>query len=214
MPNNQLDNTINLIDTLTIMNISMKSNELKLDFDTIEQWHVWLNDNHLNDFVVYLRIKKIKSKQPGIFLTDAIKEMLKFGWIDGRKNSIDVDYFMIRCTKRKPNSVWSMINRNFVEELIELNQMKTRGLEMVEIAKQSGAWDAAYSTQIDIIIPDDLQNELNKENISKNTFDQYSSSDKIQILYWIKRAKRTETRINRIKRVVELSKSDKRISQL
>lgn len=192
----------------------MKPNEIRLDFDTIEQWHVWLNDNHLNDFVVYLRIKKVNSKLPGIFLKDAIIEMLKFGWIDGRKNSIDENYFMIRCTKRKLNSVWSMINRTYVEELIELNQMKPRGLEMVAIAKHTGAWDAAYSTQNKIIIPEDLQFALDNELTSRNTFDNYSSSDKMQILYWINQAKRTDTRINRIKRIVELAKNGKRISQL
>lgn len=214
MPNYQLDNYLDLIDTFYKRNTIMKPNELRLDFDTIEQWHIWLEDNHLNDFVVYLRIKKIKTKLPGILLKDAIIEMLKFGWIDGRKNSIDDNYFMIRCTKRKPNSIWSMINRKYVEELIELNQMRQKGLEMVEIAKQSGAWDAAYSTQNEITIPDDLQEELDKDITSKNTFIQYSSSDKLQILYWINQAKRNETRINRIKRIVELSKIGKRISQL
>jgi len=214
MPNYQLDNYLDLIDTFYKRNTIMNSNELRLDFDTIEEWHVWLENNHLNDFVVYLRIKKIKSELPGILLKDAIIEMLKFGWIDGRKNSIDDNYFMIRCTKRKSNSVWSMINRKYVEELNELNLMRLKGLEMVEIAKQSGAWDAAYSTQNEITIPDDLQEELDKDITSKYTFNQYSSSDKIQILYWINKAKRNETRINRIKRIVELTKNGKRISQL
>lgn len=192
----------------------MKPNEIKLDFDSIEQWNTWLNDNHLNDFIVWLRIKKINSNKPGIRLKDAVIEMLKFGWIDGRVNRIDDDYFMIRCTKRKASSVWSMINRKYVEELIELNQMKPKGLEMVEIAKQSGAWDAAYSTQNEITIPVDLQEELDKDLSSKNTFNHYSSSDKIQILYWINQAKRSETRIKRINRIVELAKNGKRISQL
>jgi len=192
----------------------MKPNEMKLDFDSIQQWHEWLIVNHLNDIVVWLRIKKKNSNKPGIHLKDAVIEMLKFGWIDGRVNRIDDDYFIIRCTKRKPNSIWSMINRNTVETLIELKQMMPKGLEMVEIAKKSGAWDAAYSTQIEIVIPSDLQDELDKDSGSKNTFEHYSSSDKIQILYWINQAKRDETRMNRIKRIVDLAKNGKRISQL
>jgi uncharacterized protein YdeI (YjbR/CyaY-like superfamily) len=192
----------------------MKPNELKLDFDTINQWQEWLNEHHLEDFVVYLRIKKTKTNVPGILLKDAIIEMLKFGWIDGRKNSIDENYFMIRCTKRKSNSVWSMINRNYVEELIKVNQMRPKGLEMVEFAKQSGAWDAAYSTQTQIIIPDDLNFELNKDIRSKETFDQYSNSDKMQLIFWINQAKRPETRIKRISRLIQLASEGKRITQL
>lgn len=192
----------------------MKPNELKLDFDTINQWQEWLNEHHLEDFVVYLRIKKTKTNVPGILLKDAIIEMLKFGWIDGRKNSIDENYFMIRCTKRKSNSVWSMINRNYVEELIKVNQMRPKGLEMVEFAKQSGAWDAAYSTQTQIIIPDDLNFELNKDIRTKETFDQYSNSDKMQLIFWINQAKRPETRIKRISRLIQLASEGKRITQL
>jgi uncharacterized protein YdeI (YjbR/CyaY-like superfamily) len=192
----------------------MRTNEHTLNFDTIEQWHTWLNENHLNNLVVWLRIKKKNSIKPGIHLRDAVTEMLKFGWIDGRVNRLDEDYFIIRCTQRKPTSVWSMINRTIVESLIEQNLMMPKGLEMVDIAKQSGAWDAAYSTQVKIIIPDDLQAELDKDLTSKETFDHYSSSDKIQILYWINQAKRNETRINRIKRIVELARNGKRISQL
>lgn len=192
----------------------MKPNELKLDFDTTNQWQEWLNEHHLEDFVVYLRIKKTKTNVPGILLKDAIIEMLKFGWIDGRKNSIDENYFMIRCTKRKSNSVWSMINRNYVEELIKVNQMRPKGLEMVEFAKQSGAWDAAYSTQTQIIIPDDLNFELNKDIRTKETFDQYSNSDKMQLIFWINQAKRPETRIKRISRLIQLASEGKRITQL
>jgi len=192
----------------------MKPNEIKLDFDTIEQWNNWLDHNHLNDYIVWLRIKKIKSIKPGIRLKDAVIEMLKYGWIDGRVNKIDEDYFMIRCTKRKSSSVWSMINRNYVEELIKMNQMRPKGLEMVEIAKESGAWDAAYWTREPIIIPDDLMDELSTSSDALNTFNLYSSSDKIQLLYWVNQAKRNETRINRIKRIVELAKNGKRITQL
>lgn len=192
----------------------MKENELYLNLDTIVEWHEWLSENHLKNFIVYLRIKKIRSMKPGINLTDAIKTMLKFGWIDGRKNSIDEDYFMIRCTQRSPKSIWSMINRKYVEEMIALNQMTEAGLKLVQIAKQNGAWDAAYSSHQVISIPPDLRYELDKDRLANYTFEMYSKSDKIQILFWINQAKRDVTRINRIKRVVELAKLGKRISQL
>lgn len=188
--------------------------EQQLDFDSIDLWHAWLNDNHKDDFIIWLRIKKVKSTKPGILLKDAVKEMLKFGWIDGRIHPIDEDYFIIRCTKRKSNSVWSMINRKTVEDLIESNEISEKGLEMVEIAKKTGAWDAAYSTKEPINIPLDLEVELDKLIVAKETFEQYSKSDKTQILYWINQAKRPETRLRRINRIVQLALSGKRITQL
>jgi uncharacterized protein YdeI (YjbR/CyaY-like superfamily) len=192
----------------------MKLIELKLDFDTINQWQAWLDENHLEDFVVWLRIKKIKSLKSGIHLKDAVHEMLKYGWIDGKVHPIDQDYFIIRCTKRKPNSVWSMINRMKVEEFIESNEMHKQGLEMVNYAKLTGAWDAAYSSKEPIIIPSDIDEELNRNIRAKETFDQYSSSDKMQLIFWINQAKRPETRIKRINRLIQLASEGKRITQL
>lgn len=192
----------------------MKPNELKLDFDTINQWQEWLNENHLEDFVVWLRIKKVKSQKSGIYLKDAVNEMLKYGWIDGKVHPIDIDYFSIRCTKRKPNSVWSMINRIKVEEFIESNFMHEQGLEMVNYAKQTGAWEAAYSSKEPIIIPDDINLELNKDKRAKENFDQYSNSEKMQLIFWVNQAKRPETRIKRVSRLIQLTSEGKRITQL
>jgi len=191
----------------------MKPIEIKLGFDTIDQWHNWLDENHLSNFIVWLRIKKIKSLNPGIHLKDAVHEMLKYGWIDGKMHPIDNDYFDIRCTKRKPNSVWSMINRIKVEEFIETNQMHEQGLEMVNYAKFTGAWDAAYSSK-EIIIPSDIDVELQKNIRAKETFDHYSNSDKMQLIFWINQAKRPETRIKRISRLIQLASEGKRITQL
>jgi uncharacterized protein YdeI (YjbR/CyaY-like superfamily) len=65
------------------------------------------------------------------------------------------------------------------------------------LAKQTGTWDALNEIDNEII-PEDLEAALKKNKVAKSNFEAFSSSAKKVILYWIKSAKRPDTRANRI----------------
>lgn len=164
-------------------------------------WREWLSVNYSAAIGVWLVYYKVSSGKPSIRYPEAVKEALCFGWIDSKVNSIDVDRYMQIFTPRKPKSVWSKLNKQYVEELIEQGLMTEAGLSKIEAAKQDGSWESLDAIEA-LIVPLDLQEAIAINEIASQNFEAFSNTTKKIILTWISSAKRTETRQKRIEQTV------------
>lgn len=164
-------------------------------------WRNWLEQNHQTAIGVWLIYYKVKSGKPSVQYSEAVKEALCFGWIDSKVKSLDDDRYMQIFTPRKPKSVWSKLNKQYVEELIEQDLMTEAGIKKIEAAKLDGSWTALDAIEA-LILPSDLIEALKKNVIAQQNFEAFSNSTKKVILYWIESAKRSETRLNRIEKSV------------
>ena len=81
--------------------------------------------------------------------------------------------------------------------------MKPAGIVAINIAKQNGKWDTAYSSKTVPKIPKDLENALKKNKLAWENYNNFPNSTKLQYIYWIKNAKKDETRQKRIINVVK-----------
>jgi uncharacterized protein YdeI (YjbR/CyaY-like superfamily) len=151
---------------------------------------------------------------PGILLSEAVIEALRFGWIDGRLQTFDQDYFYLRFTPRKPSSVWSLINRTRVETLIKEGKMMPMGLKSVESGQHAGTWQAAYTSYSHTDLPMDLKAALEQEPDAQGSYQQWSNSDKLLVIFWINSSRTSETRIKRIQRVITVAKQHQKVSDL
>ena len=168
-----------------------------------EEWHDHLLTHHQSEKVIWLEIKKAGSKQPGIRLSEAVEEALCFGWIDGRLVSLDSDSFLLRFTPRRPNSLWSLINRQRAEELIANNRMTEAGMASIREARANGRWQAAYSSKQPPVLPEDLAAALNADPDAFRNFANWPNNLKLQAVWWIEESQRSATRAKRIQRVIE-----------
>ncbi|HLF41129.1 MAG TPA: YdeI/OmpD-associated family protein [Acidimicrobiia bacterium] len=75
---------------------------------------------------------------------------------------------------------------------------------MIEAAKASGSWTMLDDVEA-LIVPDDLELALSEDERARRHFDAFPRSAKKQILYWIKTARRAETRERRIADTVRLA---------
>ncbi|MCC5613561.1 YdeI/OmpD-associated family protein [Nostoc sp. CHAB 5836] len=166
-----------------------------------EEWRRWLEKNHRTCFGVWLIYYKVKSGKPSVRYSEAVKEALCFGWIDSKVKSLDEERYMQIFTPRKPKSVWSKLNKQYIEELIEQGLMTTVGLEKIEAAKQNGSWNSLDAIEA-LIIPLDFKQALEANTIAKEYFEAFNNSAKKNILFWIDSAKRPETRLKRIEQTV------------
>ena len=114
----------------------------QLTFASAEEWEAWLEANHAAADGVWLRIAKKGSGIASVTIAEALEVVLCFGWIDGRREALDENYFLQRYTPRRRRSNWSRINVGKVEELIAAGRMRPAGLAEVERAKADGRWDA------------------------------------------------------------------------
>jgi uncharacterized protein YdeI (YjbR/CyaY-like superfamily) len=182
-----------------------------LPFKSKEKWADWLAKQYDKSTGVWLKLAKKDSGIASVTYEDALDVALCYGWIDGQKKGFDDKYWLQKFTPRGPKSIWSKINTEKAERLIASGEMKPAGLKAIETAKHDGRWDAAYSSQKNISIPDDFQATLEKNKKAKAFFETLNSVNRYAILFRIQTAKKAETRAKRIQQFVEMLEKNEKI---
>lgn len=173
-------------------------------FASASDWQAWLDERHEASDGVWLRIAKKASGIESVTHPEALEVALCYGWIDGKRLSLDDDWFLQHFTPRRARSRWSKINREKALELIERGAMKPAGLREVERAKADGRWDAAYESPRNATMPDDLARALDANPAAKEFFETLTGQNRYAILYRVQDAKRPETRARRIEEFVAM----------
>ncbi len=166
-----------------------------------QKWREWLKENHCTSLGIWLVYYKVKSGKPSVRYSEAVKEALCFGWIDSKVQSLDAERYQQVFTPRKPKSVWSKLNKQYIEELIEQALITEAGLKKIEVAKLNGSWYKLDAIE-QLIIPADLSQALAANETANKYFELFSNSAKKNILSWVENAKRPETRLKRIEQTI------------
>ena len=174
-----------------------------LQFATRDQWRVWLEEHHAEESEAWLVLYKKGFRESSLSLDEAVEEALCFGWIDGLLRRLDERRYVLRFTPRRPDSVWSVRNIERVGKLIQESQMTEAGLAKVDEAKESGQWEAAIRREQVDIIPPELEKALRRRKGAIAAYRALPASQKKQYIYWIQTAKRQETLLRRIERIVD-----------
>jgi uncharacterized protein YdeI (YjbR/CyaY-like superfamily) len=188
------------------------SDKPEIYFKNDVEWRSWLEINHNNSTGIYLILYKVESKKPSMRWEEAVKVALCFGWIDSTVKKLDHERRRQYFCPRNPKSVWSKLNKTYIENLITKNLMHQSGLEKINNAKQNGSWIALDDVE-NLIIPNDLQIAFNKNSIAFNNYQNFSPSYRKSYLYWLNQAKREETRQNRIQQIIEFCQKNSKNRQ-
>ena len=160
--------------------------------------------NHAESRGLWLRLAKKNSGIESITYAEALEVALCYGWIDGQKKSDDQASWLQKFTPRQRKSLWSKINREKAEALIERKRMTPAGLKAIESAKQDGRWDAAYDAQRRAAVPDDFQAALDQNAKAKAFFATLNGGNRYAILFRIQTANKVETRTKRIEQFIAM----------
>ncbi|WP_308993024.1 YdeI/OmpD-associated family protein [Mariniflexile litorale] len=174
----------------------------ELYFKTDTEWREWLHNNHKFHKGVYLIFYKVEHERDSMRWEEAVKVALCYGWIDSTVKSLGEGKRRQYFTPRNPKSVWSALNKKYIETLIFENLMHDSGLEIIKIAKQNGSWTALDTVEKGII-PDDLQIAFDKNAIAFNNYKNFAPSYRKSYLYWLNQAKREDTRKKRIHEIIQ-----------
>lgn len=165
---------------------------------TTKSWETWLAKRHASSPGITLKIAKKDSGIASTTYAEAVEAALCYGWIDGRRNALDAEFFLQKFTPRRARSIWSRINCDKAMALIASGRMQPPGLAEVERAKADGRWDAAYDAQSKITVPDDLAALLAKKPKARAFFESLDSRNRFAILFRLQTAKKAETRERRL----------------
>ncbi len=173
-------------------------------FADASTWEAWLAAQPRSSAGIWLKLAKQSAATASVSKADAIDGALCHGWIDGQLNPFDDDWWLVRFTPRKARSKWSARNRRRAEELVAAGRVAPAGLAEIAAAKADGRWQAAYPSQREAAVPDDLAAALAADPKARALFETLTGASRYAILYRIADARKPETRAARIARFVAM----------
>ena len=178
-------------------------------FSDREEFRKWLLENHNASKGIWLVFGKA-GKLKTLKADEALEEALCFGWIDGQFNSIGDAKYLKKFTPRRKGSKWSERNRGIVNRLIENGKMTEYGLVAIEQAKRDGTWDVPKREPISDNQIETLTNALQGAEPALSNFMKMPLSVRRTYTAMYLDAKKEETRIRRLERIIERLNENKK----
>ena len=181
-------------------------------FQTPADFGTWLEKNHATATELWVGFYKKDSGKPSITWPESVDQALCFGWIDGIRKGVDERSYQIRFTPRRRGSIWSAINIKRAKELVRQKQMRPTGLKAfaARIENKSGIYSYEQrSTEL----KQSYAKLLKKNKAASNFLKKQPPSYRKMIGWWIISAKKEETRMARLAKLISESAKEKRLLQ-
>jgi uncharacterized protein YdeI (YjbR/CyaY-like superfamily) len=171
-------------------------------FSSPQEFYDWLEENHDTESEVYVGFFKSHTGKRAMSWSEAVDQALCWGWVDTRTNSIDEDRYMQRFTPRKPGSNWSKINVEKVAKLKEAGLIRPAGLAAFD--KRSDERTGVYSFEREnATLPAEYEEQLRANPAAAEYFDARPPWYRRTATHWVTSAKREETRLRRLRQLIE-----------
>ena len=179
-------------------------------FRTPADFRTWLEKNHATETEVWVGFYKKDSGKLSIKWPESVDEALCFGWIDGVRKRVDEISYQIRFTPRRQGSVCSATNIKRAKELVLERRMQSTGLSAfaARIENKSGIY--SYE-QRNTELGQPYAKLLKKNKAASNFFKKQPPSYRKMIGWWIISAKKGETRMARLAKLISESAKGKRL---
>lgn len=151
-----------------------------------------------------------KKHHPDYLSWDEIVEtLLCHGWIDSTARRVDEDRSMLRISPRREGSIWSRINKEMVARLESEGRLTDAGRAVIDRAKADGTWTILDDVEA-LIVPEDLGAALDAAAGARGHWESFPASARKNLLWWVKSARRPETRQRRIAAIAEAAAEGRR----
>ncbi len=177
-----------------------------------DELRTWLDAHHDRSDGVWLVTWKRHAGAAYVSRDNVLDELLCFGWIDGIRRQLDEDRTMQLVTPRRTHE-WTATYRTRALRLQAEGRLAAPGLRAIALAKASGGWEAHPDVDA-LVLPTDLASALDATNNAREWFDGSAPSYRRNVLRWIAKAQRPETRAKRIATVVETAGRGEKIRNL
>lgn len=169
------------------------------------QWRAWLEKNHDRSAEIWLIYYKKDSGKPRVPYEEAVEEALCFGWIDGKIRRIDEACYAQRFTPRQARSSWNQTNIQRAERLIAEGKMTAAGLAAFRSEKRR------ESEPLPTELPKELKAVFKKQAAAWKNFENFPPYYRRATSSWVASAKKEETRLSRLEKLIEFSARNERI---
>ncbi|GGX21462.1 YdeI/OmpD-associated family protein [Streptomyces lomondensis] len=165
-----------------------------LAFATVAALDSWLTAHPAPHPGLWVKVAKKGSGIPSVTAADVNDVALCHGWITGQRKGLDDSWYLQRITPRRPGSLWSMVNVRRVEELTAAGRMRPGGLAEVAAARTDGRWEAAYASQKEAGVPEELAAALERSPRAAAAFEALGRTDRYLAMLGVLRARTARSR--------------------
>lgn len=180
-------------------------------FANSDAFAAWLAKHHDNASEVWIKLHKVGSGLRSISPKEAIDVALCWGWIDGIRKAFDANSYLQRYTPRRPKSIWSKVNVENAERLIDERRMTEHGTREVEAAKQDGRWAKAYAGGREMEIPAELAAAIEADPAAKAMFARLTAQNRYALAFRLHNLKTAAARERKIGEFVNMLREGRTI---
>ena len=166
----------------------------------------WLKNNHKKETELLVGFYKVDSGKSSMTWTQSVDEALCFGWIDGVRKSINSESYQIRFTKRKPRSIWSLVNIQKIEVLTKQGLMQPAGLLSFQNRKENKSKIYSYENE-EVKFSSDFEKQFKENKKAWEYFQLLAPSYKKPSTNWVMSAKQEATKIKRLAELISDSEA-------
>lgn len=179
-------------------------------FRTPAHFRDWLAKHHAKRAELWVGFYRKDSGRASITWPESVDEALCVGWIDGIRKRLDETSYVIRFTPRKATSIWSAINTRRVQVLAAEGRMKPPGLAAHGRRKEYRSGIYAYE-QRSVDLPPKYAAMLKKDKLAWAFHRAQPPGYRKQMMWRIVCAKTEETRLKRVKQLIDFSRRGERM---
>jgi len=183
-------------------------------FATPPDFRAWLEENHDKSQEIWVGFYKKGIDKQCITWPEAVDQALCYGWIDSVRKSVDEESYTNRFTPRKARSTWSAFNIKRVQELTELGLMRPAGLKAFEARAEDRSGIYSYEQQRDAALSDDYEQQVRANKKAWDFFQAQPPGYRKTATWWVISAKKEETRLKRLAKLIEDSEHGRSIAPL
>ncbi|HYT65278.1 MAG TPA: YdeI/OmpD-associated family protein [Vicinamibacterales bacterium] len=179
-------------------------------FRTPAELRRWFRGNHAKAQELWVGYYKKDSGKASVTWPESVDEALCVGWIDGIRKSIDGHSYTIRFTPRRPGSIWSAVNIRRVDALTKGRRMQPAGLKAFAARTENKSGIYSYEQRKDTL-EEPYAGLLKKNAAASAFFEKQPPSYRKNIWWWILSAKKEETRMARLRQLIEICEKGTRL---
>jgi uncharacterized protein YdeI (YjbR/CyaY-like superfamily) len=178
-----------------------------LEVRSRDQWRRWLERHHASSPGVWLVFYKRDTGRASVDRESVVEEALCFGWVDSLVKRLDETRYLIKVTPRKPDSVWSDLNRRRYAKVKAEGLLAPAGVERSPTARRypsTGPRSVPEMRRNALSARPAIERELKASQAAWRYFDQLPPSQQRQYIGWIGMAKREDTKRRRLQEAISL----------
>lgn len=181
-------------------------------FSDAAEFRTWLKTHHDSVTELVVGFHRVNTGTPCMTWTEAVREALCFGWIDGIVKRIDDATYSRRFTPRKARSIWSAVNVRHAQELIDSGRMEPAGFAAFE-ARTDGRSGVYSFEQPTLALPEPFARALRDTTGAQAFWESLPASYRQAAVWWVVSAKQPATRERRATALIQHCADRQRLPQ-